>query len=437
MFPSISSFFRKIFPTKKESTPAKSIFSEVEILEDDWDKLSFTPIEDSHPDRKLDYEIDMARDILPSVNDLNKFKLECYSPWGIADTSHQIRLMENGVDCIRKALSFTRVAGVDYQKLMALTRAYVMEEQDGDLKAIWWPKNTFDRFFTMEEMSLVAVLVELSINGTSLEIKYFGCRKSLKDFEEEVLKIWLDEGSIGPQPFVVNWMFRTEHGMGKLKQPLVAPPQIKGAYPWINGSIQEFADRYMNSNANILLLQGPRGTGKTTFLKQLIKACKVPARITYDGDLIASDGLFIDFIRDRNPGVLIVEDNDELLKARSEGNKAMTRLLNVGDGIISLQGKKMVFTTNLESLDSVDSALLRPGRCFDVIEFRNLTAEEAKVVTDDLYVGDVVLPADTGEGYSLAYLTNCISNEKKPRKPELEIEADSKETSFKNYDLDD
>jgi ATP-dependent 26S proteasome regulatory subunit len=67
----------------------------------------------------------------------------------------------------------------------------------------------------------------------------------------------------------------------------------------------------------------------------------------------------------------------------------MHKFLNVSDGLISAADKKMVFSTNLPNIQDIDSALMRPGRCFDVVEFRPLTREEAKVVVEETRNGKV------------------------------------------------
>ena len=63
--------------------------------------------------------------------------------------------------------------------------------------------------------------------------------------------------------------------------------------------------------------------------------------------------------------------------------------------------KKLVFSTNLPSVRDVDSALMRPGRCFDVVEFRPLKRDEAEVVAAEL---GLVLP--DGSEFTLAEMFN-------------------------------
>ena len=83
---------------------------------------------------------------------------------------------------------------------------------------------------------------------------------------------------------------------------------------------------------------------------------------------------------------MVIEDADNFLKSRSDGNTMMHRFLNVGDGLISVRGKKLIFSTNLPSVRDVDPALIRPGRCFDVITFDNYTLEQAEQISKKLDV---------------------------------------------------
>lgn len=391
-----------------------------------------------HPDDKQSPVIDLVRMASPTVQDLRLFNVETYGQAGMLRNLRELHFSEEAVNHIHRSRNFMKVSGVNlFEELVNTNWAtQINQDADGDFQFLWWPSDVFPNEYLKAvedsyDASVLAVQVGVIFSGTSVSISYDGCLTSVEAFEEEILNEWVKTGLLGPEPISVNWIYKTDMGMGRLQQPLVVPHEVEGAYPWLNGSVQEFADRYMNSTANILLIQGPRGTGKTTFLKQLIEACGVPSRITYDKALLESDSLFIDFIKDREPGLLIVEDNDNLLRSRENGNDAMARILNIGDGVISFVGKKMIFTTNLDNLDSVDSALTRPGRCFDILKFRNLTDDEAKVVVGNVYEGEVALPASE-EGHSLAYLLNCIDAKKKP----VEARISTKLRSDAGSDLD-
>jgi ATP-dependent 26S proteasome regulatory subunit len=79
-----------------------------------------------------------------------------------------------------------------------------------------------------------------------------------------------------------------------------------------------------------------------------------------------------------------MEDADAFLAARKDGNTLMHRFLNMSDGLISAKNKKLVFSTNLPNISDIDEALLRPGRCFDILQFRPLTRAEAQAALDEV-----------------------------------------------------
>ena len=71
-------------------------------------------------------------------------------------------------------------------------------------------------------------------------------------------------------------------------------------------------------------------------------------------------------------------DNDE-----DEGHISLSGLLNVIDGIASKEGRILVMTTN--ALESLDQALIRPGRIDLTIEFELLSKQDAKELFDLMY----------------------------------------------------
>jgi hypothetical protein len=79
---------------------------------------------------------------------------------------------------------------------------------------------------------------------------------------------------------------------------------------------------------------------------------------------------------------MVIEDADNLIGSRENGNKLIPRFLNTAEGLVKIDGKKMIFTTNLESVRNIDSALVRPGRCFDVMKTRLLTHKEMLAVVE-------------------------------------------------------
>jgi SpoVK/Ycf46/Vps4 family AAA+-type ATPase len=100
---------------------------------------------------------------------------------------------------------------------------------------------------------------------------------------------------------------------------------------------------------------------------------------TTDKNVIESDHIFIDLFSD-SVNCLILEDIDFNLRARKEGNTAMYKLLAASDGLITNSNRKIIVSTNLENENRIDSAFIRPGRCFDILKFRPLDLEESNLL---------------------------------------------------------
>jgi SpoVK/Ycf46/Vps4 family AAA+-type ATPase len=202
----------------------------------------------------------------------------------------------------------------------------------------------------------------------------------------------------------VTWKFKADgHTDSKTVMLKDVPSALSEFYPWLPCKLEQYYDNYIASNSNIMLLLGEPGTGKTSFIRYLAYLKGMSTMITYDEALLASDGFFVDFLSDDEHNMLVIEDAETILTDReNDGNKVMSKILNVSDGLIKILDKKVIFTANLGDIDKVDRALIRPGRAFDVMMFRALTFEEAKIAA-----GAANLPLPTVDrDYTLAELFN-------------------------------
>lgn len=237
---------------------------------------------------------------------------------------------------------------------------------------------------------------------------FFSANRVLIESEHGVLRVTTSRGKIevehiGEPAWVKQWVshfdahFKRAESLiqwvysdrgDEISVPLNYRPAIKSAYPWLTKDLHSYIDDYLDSDASVLILIGPPGTGKTTFAKNLIHRSGGNAKVAYDEKVMRNDGLFASFIDD-NSRFLVMEDADAFLQARADGNTMMHKFLNVSDGLISAADKKLVFSTNLPNAHDIDPALVRPGRCFDILTFRPLTREEAAAVVAESGSGKV------------------------------------------------
>jgi hypothetical protein len=141
-------------------------------------------------------------------------------------------------------------------------------------------------------------------------------------------------------------------------------------------------------NGRILLVHGPPGTGKTTALRSLAKQWREWCQLDFVLDpelLFASPGYLIEVIMgddhdDKPWRMLLLEDCDELIRpgAKASAGQALSRLLNLTDGLLGQGRQVLVAITTNEDLTRLHPAVTRPGRCLAQIEVGRLPSDQAR-----------------------------------------------------------
>lgn len=254
----------------------------------------------------------------------------------------------------------------------------------------------------------IIIAVSSNFDVRSMKIDAYGSPEKIEEYGKIFRKAYRNKA----QDIKMSWFYSSGRGFESTDIPIDSSDvSAKDCYyPFINDGVDNFLERYHSSKNSILLLTGEPGTGKTSFIRYYLSAYNLDSIVTYDEAVMQRDDFYINFLTNQKRHVLIVEDADLLLAAREDGeNKIMSKFLNVSDGLVKALNKKIIFSTNITQLSKIDSAVIRPGRCFEILQFRKLTMKEANVVCEE----ENLPPFDIASAeYSLADIFNRTNKPK-------------------------
>lgn len=177
--------------------------------------------------------------------------------------------------------------------------------------------------------------------------------------------------------------------------------------------VEEFSKE--ECNGFISIFRGPPGTGKTYLIRSMIGKIDSSIFLYLPASLIHAIsgpqliGVFnsIKKMEDDQKICLILEDADEVLAPRTQTNMGgISTLLNLTDGILGRLLKIRVIATTNSPAQSLDPAIIRPGRLLACAEVGPLPYEQSKRVFERIG-GEGELPVDK---YTLSEIYYGASN---------------------------
>jgi len=258
----------------------------------------------------------------------------------------------------------------------------------------------------------------------SCTFNLWAASKVLADLTRTMLLRVVGPCRVREQMFVIDWQFCNSRGtlVSTSFDEIADDVVMDEAYPHLGAPVAQFIERYLSAPETVLILLGPPGMGKTRLVRAILGAMSkrkedsAMAMYTADKNALEGDEIFVDFITGLHDA-FVIEDADHLLQPRTDGNRNLHRFLMIADGVVRAQNRKIIFTTNLPNIGSIDEALLRPGRCFATIQMRPLARTEADAVLGRLLPGNpdaVVRARETlfstgGKSSSLAAIYRAAS----------------------------
>jgi hypothetical protein len=203
---------------------------------------------------------------------------------------------------------------------------------------------------------------------------------------------------------IAVWRRKTATGSPLLTNKLVELPEWADIARNSPASVRTQLEPIMQmtppvDHGRLLLWHGLPGTGKTNAALSLLTSWRdwCDGHLVTDPERLFEDSSYLlDLLMTENGGasvaalegsaapdrrwkLILAEDTEEFLRsdARARAGAALSRALNVTDGVLARGTRVLVLFTTNEERGRLHPAITRPGRCLSVIEFDAFSSDEA------------------------------------------------------------
>lgn len=157
-----------------------------------------------------------------------------------------------------------------------------------------------------------------------------------------------------------------------IEDSLLLDPDL---YPDID--IKSLVRCFSSAKEKILILHGSPGTGKSSFIKYLSFILENKNKAyTKDNKCLVSDDFWSSIIENDYDFLFLDDVDAELTPRTKRENQFISKFLSFSDGILENKCKTII-TSNMP-IDDIDEALVRPGRCYDIIKLNPLSFDFAR-----------------------------------------------------------